>query len=361
MELKVSTIAKRAKVSKGTVSKVFNNYPSVSEQMRERVLDTITAMGGNPDLCIAGRSGNRMHCATRTFAVNVGNMSIFTRAMNAPRWSNDRSLAAFHQRLSELGYHLLVMPNFPDTAAMIKYLKAHYRKQFDGVVFLESIREEVVDFLVNQKIPTISMGGSKLNLPNCSVVNVSAAEGIGRVMDHLLSLGHRKIGYIGWWLNHDSMAERYQEYFYKLRRAGLEFRSELVYEGREIDLTATSNENSWEDQFAEVVKFLDGLIASGKLPTALVCATDDIAYRVVKHLEGRGVCVPKDVSVTGWGHDYGGETPVLTTIDDNPASRGKIAADHIIQVCGQIPDVTMRVNVPCELVEGETSGPVKKA
>lgn len=360
MDLKVSAIAKRAKVSKGTVSKVFNSYSTVSDVMRERVLDTIAAMGGNLDACIAGRGGAKVHRATRTFAVNVGDMSIFTRAMNSPRWSNDRCLAVFHERLAELGYHLLVMPNFADTDAMLEYLKTYYRKQFDGVVFLESIRENVIDFLVKNKIPTISMGGSKLNLHNCSVINVSAAEGIGKIMDHLLGLGHREIGFVGWWFNHDSMVERYQEYFVKLRKAGLSFNPELVYEGREIDLEVPANPLGWEEQFAEVHGFLDRLIQAGKLPTALVCVTDDIAYRVVQYLGERGISVPQDVSVAGWGNDYESMKPALTTIDDNPARRGKIAADHIIQVCGQIPDVTMRVNIPCELIEGETSGPVKK-
>ncbi len=358
-DIKISSVAKRAKVSTGTVSKVLNNYSSVSDQMRKRVLDAVAEMGGNPEHFAAGRGGMRVHCATRTFAVNVGNLSIFARAMNGPMWSNDRCLAVFHERLAELGYHLLVMPNFADTISMVKYLKVHYRKQFDGVVFLESIREEVVAFLVKHQIPTISMGGSRLNLANCSVVNVAACEGMGQIMDHLLTLGHRRIGYIGWWLNHDSMIERYQEYFFKLRRAGLDFNPEIVYEGKVVDLAKINNSSDWESHFSEIQSFLENLAQANKLPSALVCATDDIAKRVVEYLTQRGLSIPGDISVMGWGHDYNNDQPVLTTIDDNPELRGRIAADHIIQVCGQIPDVTMRVNIPCSLVKGETTGPVK--
>jgi len=149
--------------------------------------------------------------------------------------------------------------------------------------------------------------------------NVQAAE---QGVDYLISLGHKRIGYVS--LGKDSLSgwERLQGYKKSLQKHHLPFDPALVRDDiKSFDPANLVNE-----------KNLDKLLAVPNPPTALFVAFDPLAIAILNSLRKRGLSVPDDLSVLGFGNTMmtSYSNPQLTTINEPLEEIGKVSTQLLI-------------------------------
>jgi DNA-binding LacI/PurR family transcriptional regulator len=167
-----------------------------------------------------------------------------------------------------------------------------------GVVVSE-MDESVVRVLARSKIP-VAVSGVEVHAPNITSIRVNCHKGMQRLLDHLRSLRHRKLAFVG----HHSMLESITE-----RRKAF------------IDGLAGFDRAQWRvftdsDSPEGGRQAVRDLLLSDFKPTAVVCVNDRMAMGVLKELREHGIRVPEDISVTGFDDISYAEfvTPALTTV-----------------------------------------------
>jgi LacI family transcriptional regulator, repressor for deo operon, udp, cdd, tsx, nupC, and nupG len=168
-------------------------------------------------------------------------------------------------------------------------------------------------------MPVIAVGGPTLGMPRIGVDDRGV---IRAALDHVISLGHRRIGLVGGvdaeGLNDRVPEDRQDAFVGALEEAGLAVREDWMLEG------------GYRMGIAKAA--VGDLLADGgdDLPTALVCASDEMAIGAICALQDAGMRVPGDVSVVGIdGHEYG-ECFGLTTVRQFPELQGRDAASWVV-------------------------------
>ena len=147
--------------------------------------------------------------------------------------------------------------------------------------------------------------------------------GFRLILSRLLELGHRSVGYLSSLLDSACFSRSRLELFIKAAE-------ELGVESLECD--------RWFVALEELDEFAGGFAAElNRRPRAVVAPSDGYAYRFVKGIEKRGIVVPKDLSVTGYGNThvavYG--TPSLCTVGEPYVEVGETAFRTLLEMIGR--------------------------
>jgi LacI family transcriptional regulator len=324
-------VARRARVSQSTVSRVLRGDERVAPQTRERVLRAAAQLGYSPDAAaqalITGRSG-----AVAVVVPDVSN----------PLYPE--LITAAQQELQEAGYRMLLLnARFGDAEAHVKTLRG---RTVDGALLATSIIDSpIAAESVRQGLPTaLVIRGVEGVAVDTFLADDPA--GCALVADHLVSLGHTRIGMLTGPLNTTSGRDRERLFQASLRRHGLSVPPELITHGDYIfDVGAQA-----------ALHLLD----RPDPPTALFCGSDILAFGALHAIREKGLRTPADVSVVGFddvvmaGWDMISLTTVRQPIDRmaRQAVRtliARIAGDDIGEAARHVFEVS--------LVERKTTGP----
>lgn len=181
-------------------------------------------------------------------------------------------------------------------------------------------------------------------LPHIASVDYDHVGGVGAAVDHLLSLGHRRIAYVGETERMTTEQQRYRGYREALERAGIEADDALIMHT--------------ENYTDEAEGFLHPFRAEHPDVTAYVCQTDMIAVGVSRALRADGLRVPDDVSVVGFddmplARDL---TPSLSTVRA-PFHEVGVTAGRI--AVGELP-YEGPIVLASEFFARDSSGPVRR-
>jgi len=185
------------------------------------------------------------------------------------------------------------------------------------------------------------------DIAHVPTVEVENRQGIVSVMNHLIALGHRRIGFITGELRVISAVHRFQGYKDALKQAGIDFEPELVREG------------NWMHPMG--YEHGKHLLQLANPPTAICCANDLTAFGVYQAIREAGLQIGKDISVTGFDDiDMAGTvSPPLTTVRQPVREMGRMAAEMLIrQLQGETPE-PLHAKLDTELVIRQSSAPVK--
>lgn len=273
----IKDVAERAKVSLKTVSRVINDEPSVQARTREKVLKAITELDYRPDLAarnlrsagsyviglvydnpnsyyvIAVQNGVLSACREAGFG-----LQIHPCQSGAPRLVDELRDLVRDSRLAGL----LLAPPMSERVELIRRLAA------DGVKFVRiiSAAEDPAD--------------------GYPCVYVDDRDAAYDITEHLIQLGHRRIGFIWGGKSHGSSTERFQGYERALKDYGMPLDRHLVVDG----------DYSFEDGFRGARK----LFALRDRPTAIFGSNDEIAAGVLAAAKSSGMHVPYDLSIAGF-------------------------------------------------------------
>jgi DNA-binding LacI/PurR family transcriptional regulator len=167
-----------------------------------------------------------------------------------------------------------------------------------------------------KKIPIITTDWFDPNLDTDGVV-IDNTGGAHQVVEYLIKLGHRRIGFVNS-MGGQSSREREEGYKAALQEAGIEFNSELV---RKTIPHVTGG-----------FQAVEGMLHLK--PTAIFCHSDFIAIGVLLKLDALGISVPGDISIAGFGGQGGplgrGNLQQLTTLHVDMTTIGRIAAEQLV-------------------------------
>ncbi|MDD3925269.1 MAG: GntR family transcriptional regulator [bacterium] len=193
---------------------------------------------------------------------------------------------------------------------------------FDGaIVFYPRFdEEECLDNLERRGLPFISIGRP----PQSDKRNYVQADNFGgacQVMEHLISLGHSRISYIGNALISCEWEDRLNGYRKALADHGLEHEEHII-----IEETSAGEEDGY--------RLMEKLIHIRSDVTAVFMAGDFMAIGAIRCLRDRGLTIPEDISVIGFD-DIGSSAylrPALTTIHQPVYEVGKLAAEKLVEI-----------------------------
>jgi LacI family transcriptional regulator len=286
--MSLEEVAKRARVSPATVSRVLNGLDVVKSSTRARVTKAMTELKYHPNLHARSLAGGR----SRTIGVVVSNLD------------NPFFLDVYRAVESDChahGYEVLVANTSYRPEQLSTSIRLMIGRRVAGLAAIVSEMDDaIVQELTDSNIPIVFYD---VGTPgeNITKIRVDYGRGIERIVEHLTSMGHKDFAFIG----HHSVLGPINE----RRSAVLDVLARVC---PDANVRCVANSDSLDGGGEAVVE----LLAEGPLPTAIIAVNDLMAMGVLKELRTRGIRVPEDVSVTGYDNIKLSEYcyPTLTTV-----------------------------------------------
>ncbi|MEM6712974.1 MAG: LacI family DNA-binding transcriptional regulator [Pseudomonadota bacterium] len=324
----INDIAEKAGVAPATVSRALNGYSDIAESTRKRIVALTQTLNYQPSS--RARQLARGRVETVAFVLPLAN----TRA-NDPFMVD--FLDALAAALAARDYDLLLASIRPEEDEIDVYKRLIAAQKCSGFIITNSRDDDPRILLLSDlNIPFVVYGRATMSVPYAHI-DMDNAEGIARLVDHLVALGHRRFAYLD--LIEGATFAR--------------MRAEGFLRGVE--------RNSLEDDAVRMVRVphssQGGQSAIGQLfdagnshrPTAIVCPADVVAIGAIQALATRGVRVGRDVSVTGYdGAPLAAYTvPPLTTMSQPTADVSQRLVDILFKVMdGAPPDTFSDILMP---------------
>lgn len=331
MTVTLAQIAKAAGVSVSTVSRALSNgsYP-LKEETRQRILKLAEEMEYKPNLVARSLQSNRSH--------QVG---VIVDRMQSPFAA--ATVQGIQDVLRQAGYSISIIYSNRDQDLTVEAIKSFYGRQVDGILILNSWLHHYNDpILALQDRPFIFINRRFSNcLQNC----VAPGDRINARLatQHLVNLGHRRIGFIsgmGDWIEAQNRQAGYRDV---LARNGLPIDETLMRPG---DWGVDSGYRATQE-----------LLALAERPTAIFAASDMMAMGAIYAIQEAGLRIPRDVALVGYDdRDFAAWIrPALTTIRMPSYEMGQAAARQMLrQFAGEeLEDATQ---IPGKLIVRQSCG-----
>ena len=284
--------------SVGTVSRVLNNQPNVSEKARAAILKA------------ADESGFQLNENAKQLKQQHGT-AIFVIAKGHSNELFGSLVEALQSRFAQTSYPLVVDYIDENDNEVRRALQLCREKKPRGILFLGGNRQNFLDDFGKISTPCVLVtnDASTLPFPNLSSVSSDDALAAKMAIDHLVSLGHRQIVVVGGdRIQSDTTALRYDGCLEAFIRHGITFDESRDY---------VSARFSYEGGY----RAAKALLKRGRNFTALFAMSDVMAIGAIRALNDHGLKVPEDVSVMGFDGLPLGEFvyPRLSTVCQNVA------------------------------------------
>ena len=285
----IHEVARRARVSIATVSRVMNRVSSVDKDLAKRVWKAVDEVGYVPNsqarALVSGRS--------RILGLIV---SEITNPFFPELVQEFENLAVAQ------GYEVMIGSTNYDPARTESLIRRMLQRSVDGVAVMTfGVEEELVEKLVEHEFPLVFVDAGP-DLPNIRLLKVNYGQGIREAVKHLAGLGHRQIAFITGPLHMRTAVARRDAFRSAIADQGLIAPAEYIVEG---DHTMEGGKSAMER-----------LASLPALPTAVICSNDMTAIGVLHALDETVHNVPSDISVVGFDDIHLAQfmLPPLTTI-----------------------------------------------
>ena len=323
MPVTIKDIAKEAGVSHSTVSRALRGSSLISGETTRRIQQTALELGYFPSAAARSLKTNR----SQALGVIVTNI-------------DDPYFSEVLQGIEEIAqgdnYSLFMAASQHDPERERLIVQAMRQHRVDGVIICSTtFSDEQSQHFSNYGIPIVVVNNQAVEDYRYSIYH-DDIDGSRQLTRHLIELGHRKIAYLGNSRSGRTTQDRLTGFRQEMESKGLSIPDGYVYEipGSEPEKSGLAVEH---------------FLAAADRPTALVCFNDMMAIGMLKHLQGRGLCVPRDLSITGFDNiifsNY--TNPPLTTFDQPKRFIGQKAAELILSLL----DTTSRVNMPEQKIQ----------
>lgn len=337
-------VAARAGVAVNTVQRAFNWPERVAKDTREKILRIAQEIGYHPN--VTGR------------ALSTGRVATTALVLLSHRLHDAfvaDTFAGFSEVMSQRGIEILVSiipPAIRPEAWMRKLVSSG---RCDSIaVHLEIVTQATLEEMKSLHIPLTILYSSFNGVGEpygISAVGFDNDSGIRQAVSHLHSLGHRRIAYFGGTPGWPDTKGREDGYRGAMLDAHLPIDNRWV-----IACDFSKPEESASSAFSHLYSL------AGPKPTAIVCASDELARGTMNAARRWGKSVPADISVTGF--DNGTWTPYhnppLTTVRFPEKQIGVAAAETILEHYANLQARGRTVILPTELVIRESTAPPPK-
>ncbi len=330
----IKDVAKKTGLSISTVSLVINNKGNVGKETRMKVLKAIEELGYYP-----ARSAKNL-ASRRTW--NIG--FILTEehfSRSEPFYTKIFIGTELESRKHNYYVLLTTIPSQFSKNSIPRFL---LENNVDGIIFAGKVNQRYVQYVEEMGLPYIfvdyDLPGKKV-----SAVMIDNVRGGEIATEHLISLGYKKIAFIGGDIGHPSIKGRLEGYKMALERAGISCEENFCI----IDEPDTRMINGY--------KACEKLLAKFK-PEAIFAANDAMAIGCMRFLKEKEIKIPDEVAIVGFDDIEAciHIEPRLTTIRVDKEELGIIAIRRLVEMINNPGIGISRTYVPVELVIRESCG-----
>jgi len=331
----IRDVADYCGVSVSTVSRVLNERPDVSKEVRRKVLDAVRDLHYVPN--------NSARDLVRTSSESIG---VVVRGAGNPFFTS--LIRSIEETAEAAGYTIILaqIPSFADELATGASLSRSRRLK--GLIFLGGCFDYNAEQVASLDVPfvccTFTNSFGSLDIASYSSVSIDDREEAAKAVRHLIAKGHRRIAILLDNSTDHSIGElRYMGYCDALKEAGIEPDNDLVEEIGTYDMAAAYEGTK-------------KLLKRTRDFTAIFVIADSLAIAVIKSLTDQGLKVPEDCSVIAID---GLETslytqPTLTTLVQPREVIGREAVRTLIGIMDGA-DGTKQIRLEASLREGGTA------
>lgn len=329
-QIRLADVAAAVGVSKASVSQALNlsaeECPLKSET-REKILDAVKRLGYRPSWHA------RVMAKRRTMSIGL----LFYGFRPPLSGIYEDFLKQLSEDLQVKGYHILLVP-VNDRGEWQNVVR---EGRIDGFVGFHYLDHDILKIVHEVGLPNVLVNVES-TLPLNQIL-LDDYGGMTQLMNYLLSLGHKRIGYVQNYYPdpHYSLLLRYKAYRDAMKKAGHEL---MINDGGDVD------------------DYLGRYMKSAQKPTALVCYTHTEAMMAISRLNSMGYRIPDDVSVAAF-NDVPALTyqiPPVTTMAVSGENIGKISSDLLFkQIESESPVPCQTLLMPEQLILRTSVGPPK--
>lgn len=311
MKATIRDVAKEAGVSVATVSHVINGTHYVSPELGQRVLDAAKTLDYRP---------NKIARALAKQAIPL--LALIVPDISNPYWSS--LVRAVQDTTDRHGFSVIVCSSDGLLEREMRFLQALSGWVSGLILHPYQVGYAEVGSLMGSSLPVVILGdflpsGEQPSNWDYVASETNNREGARMAAEHLIHLGHRRIGFIQGKVGTPSSERRLAGYRKALNLAGLPFLDDLVVAG---DYTEEGGRSG-----------MSKLLDMREPPTAVFCANDLSAIGALDLARRRGYRVPEDISVVGFDdiEEAARTSPPLTTVRQSPRHVGEVVAQVLIE------------------------------
>ncbi|MEK5147915.1 LacI family DNA-binding transcriptional regulator [Psychrobacillus sp. FSL K6-4615] len=333
--LTIRDIAQMSGVSRGTVSKVINNYDGVSELTKRKVLEVIDKTGYQPTFSARSLATKKSSLIGLIYA---GKINV---EFNHPFFNE--VISSFQKTLGAMGYDIIIFSNEMFDKDSVDYLARSRHYRLDGCLIIAGEEvEEAVSELDKSDIPCLGID-LELTGENSSYVMTDNFKVSQLAVEYLYLNSIRDVGYIAGKDSSDISNQRLEGFLQTMSQFGMTAQPQWIKHG-----------NFFESSGYEAMEVI---LQGESLPKAIIAASDMMALGAMRAIKDYGLRIPQDIQVLGCDDVEACRymEPALTTIKQDKQKIGRLAAiklnDLINGVTGLRPSL-----VDPELVIRNSSG-----
>lgn len=333
MSVTIKDIARESGYAVGTVSRVLNNHPDVSETARKKIMAVVDKY----NFRINNNAKHLKQHASKAVAVIV-------------KGSHNMLFAPIVEQLQsgirQKGYDCLIYYINENENEVEQAVQVCVERRPVGILFLGSNHQYFLKQFGRINVPCVMVtnSASRLNFDNLSSVSTDDAAAAKAAIQHLIDAGHRKIGILGGYLEKSRAAiTRFEGCKEAFKENNLEFDFNTDYQGALFSVTRG-------------YEAMNRLLDRDSRLTAVFAMSDVMAIGAVRAITDRGLKVPQDISVIGFDGiemiDY--LVPKLATIRQNREEIARQSIEVLMQAVHGRTDAVHRV-VPFKIITGEST------
>jgi LacI family transcriptional regulator len=324
----LADVAARANVSLATASKVINGRRDVALATRERVQEAVQAMGYLPP-----SARTRGAQAPQVLALADGIQTVYTASLLHGMIAGGR----------DHGADVVVRFGFGAGGEHQTYEEALPPECIGIVAITYGMRS--VGLLGKLSVPVVVIDPSDDQPPEWMTIAGTNWAGAKAATEHLIALGHQRIGWVGGPLESAASSERLHGYRAALQSAGIPIDHDLEING---EFTVEFGRSG-----------APALLSLATRPTAVVAANDEIAIGVIEAARVVGLRVPEDLSVIGYDGipQASWTTPRLTTVRQPLADMGRMAIRMIVDTARGNPPESRHIQLVTQLLVHDSTAP----
>jgi len=308
MKVTIGDVAKKAGVSKTTVSRILNgHFEHATQETKERILEVIRELDYRPNALAKGLKSMR----TNVIGIVLSNL-------RNPFWSS--VLEGVEDSCRSLGYNLMICNSNEEPESEWNHIKSLQMRQVDGIIINPTVKNiSLYGSLISQEFPIVAVNRKIPDLDVETVV-VDNIQGSVLAVDHLIRQGRRNIAIMIYPPEGVSpRQERIEGYKQGLQMNGIEVRDSFI---RVIP-----------EQKGSTHKAVTELLTSFPEIDAIFSTNNMMTLEILEAIKEQGLKIPDQISLIGYDETVWSKhlDPSLTTVFQPAYEMGELAAKELIK------------------------------
>ena len=333
--MRIKDIAREAGVSTATVSHVINGTKYVADETRKRVESAIAKFDYHPN------AHAQMLALGRSKMIGLLVSDIANPFF--PEIIKSIEAAVFAS-----GYHLILLNTNYEASRAVEYVRRLIQMKVAGIILMIAEFDQALIVEAKKKKTSVVFHDLGIVGEKMSNIVLDYAVGIEEAVQHLVSLGHKKIVHIAGSHEIHSAGVRRQAFIDSMKRHLPKDHKPKIYEG--------------DFRFEGGRRAANEILLEKDLPTAVVVANDLMALGALAEFKAAGLHIPKDISIIGFD-DISFATlaePALTTVCSPRVEIGRRAFEALMLTVDKPHQLGVEIRIPTYLIKRASTAPPRE-